>query len=158
FELDVRRTKDGHLVCMHDADVRRTTDGSGKGSDLTLAELRRLDAGGWFDSAFAGERIPTLAEVFALVKGTNFASLLIALDIKVVDETLAGDIAKLAKQHGLAQQLVCIGEAIPSAELRRRLRGSESQLGIAVLAQKAEELEAALAEKDANWIYVRFMP
>jgi len=45
-ECDVRLTRDGHLVCLHDADVRRTTDGKGKVSDFTLAELRRLDAGG----------------------------------------------------------------------------------------------------------------
>lgn len=46
FEFDVDRTADGALVCVHDANVDRTTDGSGTVSDLTLAEIKRLDAGG----------------------------------------------------------------------------------------------------------------
>src|SRR6516164_6579120 len=59
-EVDVRTTKDGALVCMHDADVSRTTDGKGKVRDLTLAQVQKLDAGSWFDKKFAGERVPTL--------------------------------------------------------------------------------------------------
>jgi glycerophosphoryl diester phosphodiesterase len=158
FELDVRRTKDGHLVCMHDEDVRRTTNGNGKVSEFTLADLRKLDAGGWFDPAFAGERVPTLAEMFAMLKDGKAKSVLIALDIKEEDENMAGDIAKLADQHGLGRQLVCIGQTINSANLRRRLRAIGPRLGIAVLAQQAEDLEAALAEKNADWIYIRFLP
>jgi glycerophosphoryl diester phosphodiesterase len=107
---------------------------------------------------FAGERVPTLAEVFALVKEPKVPSLLIALDIKVEDETMAVDIAKLAKKDGLARQLVCIGHTITSPELRRRLRSADSHLGIAVLAQNAEDLEPALTEKNADLIYVRFLP
>ena len=64
FEVDVQRTKDGHLVCIHDDTVDRTTNGTGKVSDLTLAELKTLDAGSWFDPAFRGEQVPTLDEVF----------------------------------------------------------------------------------------------
>lgn len=156
FELDIRRTRDGHLVCMHDEDVRRTTNGTGKVSDRTLAELRKLDAGGWFDRVFTGERVPTLAEVFAFLKDAK--SLLVALDIKVEDDEMADDIAKLANQHGLNRQLVCIGNTISSAKLRQQLRTAGPKLGIAVLAQKAEDLEAALADKNADWIYVRFLP
>src|SRR5258708_35072336 len=53
---------------MHDATVNRTTNGQGKVHDLTLTELRRLDAGSWFGSEFAGERIPTLEEVLEFSK------------------------------------------------------------------------------------------
>src|SRR5262245_49120082 len=53
-ELDVRRTRDGQLVCLHDATVDRTTDGKGKVADLSLRELRQLDAGKKFDPAFTG--------------------------------------------------------------------------------------------------------
>src|SRR4051794_20980331 len=59
FELDVRRSKDGHLVIVHDADLKRTTDGKGRVADHTLAELKKLDAGRWFDTSFTGERVPT---------------------------------------------------------------------------------------------------
>ena len=68
FELDVHRTRDGHLVVCHDETVDRTTDGTGAIGAMTLAELKRLDAGRWFDERFAGERIPTLDEVWALAE------------------------------------------------------------------------------------------
>ena len=62
IEIDVRITKDGELVIMHDERVDRTTNGTGKVDELTLAEIRALDAGSWKGEEFAGERVPTLAE------------------------------------------------------------------------------------------------
>lgn len=61
-EFDVRLTADGHAVVIHDDTVDRTTDGIGAVADLTLAELRTLDAGSWKDPAFRGEPLPTLDE------------------------------------------------------------------------------------------------
>jgi len=61
-EIDVRVSSDGQLVVMHDATVDRTTDGTGNVGDLTLAQLKALDAGSWFSSHFAGEAIPTFDE------------------------------------------------------------------------------------------------
>jgi glycerophosphoryl diester phosphodiesterase len=55
-------------VAIHDATVNRTTNGQGAVHDLTLAELRRLDAGSWFGSEFAGERIPTIEEILEFAK------------------------------------------------------------------------------------------
>jgi glycerophosphoryl diester phosphodiesterase len=66
-ELDVKLSRDGALVIMHDETVDRTTDGKGKVCDLTLADFKRLDAGSWKGPQFAGERVPTLAEVFEAV-------------------------------------------------------------------------------------------
>lgn len=68
-ELDIRATKDGSLVIMHDRTVDRTTNGSGAIKDLTLAEVRALDAGSKFDAKFAGERVPTFDEALRLCKG-----------------------------------------------------------------------------------------
>lgn len=87
-ELDVQRTKDGALVLLHDLTLERTTDiaqvfpdrarevmvkGEARRqwplADFTLAEVRRLDAGRWFDARFAGTRVPTLAETIAAVRG-----------------------------------------------------------------------------------------
>jgi glycerophosphoryl diester phosphodiesterase len=73
IEVDVRRTRDGRLVLMHDANVARTTDGEGLVGTLTLAELRELDAGAWFGDRFAGERIPTLEEAFDLAERDGVA-------------------------------------------------------------------------------------
>ncbi|WP_376790386.1 glycerophosphodiester phosphodiesterase [Thermoflexus sp.] len=64
LELDVHLSRDGIPVVLHDADLRRTTDGSGWVWEKTVAELKALDAGAWKDPRFAGERIPTLDEVF----------------------------------------------------------------------------------------------
>lgn len=69
IEMDVRETKDGHLVIMHDATVDRTTNGKGEVADLTLEEIKRLDAGAWFGPQFAGERVPTLDEALAAIEG-----------------------------------------------------------------------------------------
>ena len=68
IETDVRITKDGELVLIHDDLVDRTTNGAGKVEDMTLAELRALDAGIKKDARFAGARIPLLKELFELVK------------------------------------------------------------------------------------------
>jgi glycerophosphoryl diester phosphodiesterase len=61
-ELDARLCSSGEIVVIHDATVNRTTNGSGKVADMTLKELKELDAG-------LGERIPTLSEVLDLFKG-----------------------------------------------------------------------------------------
>ena len=62
-ECDVNASADGMLVVMHDGKVDRTTDGTGKVTELTLAELKKLDAGSWKDPKFAGEPVPTLDEL-----------------------------------------------------------------------------------------------
>jgi len=61
-EVDVRASRDGHIVVMHDAMVDRTTNGKGYVKDMTLKELKRLNAG-------LGEHIPTLQEVAELMRG-----------------------------------------------------------------------------------------
>jgi glycerophosphoryl diester phosphodiesterase len=158
FELDIRRTRDGHLVVLHDPDVARTTDGKGKVADLALAELRQLDAGRWFDPLFAAQRVPTLDEVFALIARYRLRAVLIALDIKVDDDSMAADVVRLAQKHGVQDQVVCIGLAIENPDLRRRLRASSAKMPIAVLAPSPDAVSKALAEPDADWIYVRFVP
>lgn len=66
-ELDLRQTKDGHLVVFHDASLGRVLGLRRQVRSMTLLELQRLDAGSWFGPAFHQERIPTLDEVFACV-------------------------------------------------------------------------------------------
>ncbi|WP_244671118.1 MULTISPECIES: glycerophosphodiester phosphodiesterase [Bacillaceae] len=69
IELDVRLSKDKQLVVIHDANVLRTTDGEGLIEDLTVRDIKKLDAGSWFSPAFAGEKIPLLNEVLKKVSG-----------------------------------------------------------------------------------------
>lgn len=70
IELDVHQTRDGELVVIHDKRVDRTTNGQGAVNELTLSQLKKLDAGSWFDAShprltntYKGTRIPTLQEV-----------------------------------------------------------------------------------------------
>jgi glycerophosphoryl diester phosphodiesterase len=68
IETDLQLSRDAHFVAIHDATVNRTTNGQGAVHDATLADLRKLDAGSWFGSEFAGERIPTLEEILEFAK------------------------------------------------------------------------------------------
>ena len=63
IETDIHVCGSGEIVVVHDDDVAATTDGTGRVANLTLAELKRLDAGAWFSPAFAGQRIPTLDDL-----------------------------------------------------------------------------------------------
>ena len=68
LEMDVQQTNDGQLVVFHDLRMERTTNGRGALRDLTLDQVRELDAGTWFGAKFAGERVPTFEEVVALAR------------------------------------------------------------------------------------------
>ena len=67
IEGDFFLTSDGHIVCTHDAYTGRFNKPAVAINQTPLAELRKLDFGAWFGAGFAGERIPTIAEVFATV-------------------------------------------------------------------------------------------
>jgi glycerophosphoryl diester phosphodiesterase len=71
IELDVQLTRDGHVVVLHDATVNRTTDGTGNVREMTLADIKKLDASfpTKFGTQFKGERVPTLAEALEVVRG-----------------------------------------------------------------------------------------
>lgn len=82
IELDVRLSGDSCLVVFHDDTLKRTTNGKGRVADFILKELKQLDAGSWFDSAFTGERIPTLREVLELTRG----QILLNIELKKGDQ------------------------------------------------------------------------
>jgi glycerophosphoryl diester phosphodiesterase len=154
-ELDVRRTRDGQLVCIHDDSVNRTTDGTGKVAEMSLRELRQFDAGKRFDPAFAGERVPTLEEVFALLRDRK-SSILVAVDLKVPDcET---DVVKLAEKYGVLKQLVFIGLTIDKPAVREKLLEANKDAACAALCPAANKLDEVIADKTCSWVYVRFIP
>ena len=66
-EFDIRLSADGQCIALHDDTIDRTSDGRGEAVHLSFAALRRYDAGAWFDKRFAGERIPSFAEVIDLL-------------------------------------------------------------------------------------------
>ena len=68
IETDLHLTRDVHFVAIHDETVDRTTSGKGAVGQMTLADVRKLDAGSWFASEFIGERVPTLNELLEFSK------------------------------------------------------------------------------------------
>ena len=70
IELDVLCSRDGEIVTIHDTNVDHTTNGTGRVGDLSLQELKTLDAGSWFSPRFKGEAIPTLRETFEALQAT----------------------------------------------------------------------------------------
>ena len=105
IEFDVRCTRDGHFVLIHDATVNRTTDGTGRVKDLTLAEIKSLDAGIRKGPEFMGERIPTLREALRNVKGR----FVVDIDFKGGPENSAEILADVLEEEGFSSgQLVTI--------------------------------------------------
>ncbi len=106
FELDCTLTKDGEVIVIHDDSLDRTTGVSGNVSETTLAEIRKLEAGAWFDSAFAGEPLPTLGEALDLAKDR----IGVYVEIKNADDDgalmaglldMAGDADSLVPHHAV---------------------------------------------------------
>jgi glycerophosphoryl diester phosphodiesterase len=69
IELDVRLTKDGEVIVLHDRTLQRTSTGNGPARNYSMEEIRRFDAGSWFHPTFSHERVPTLSEVLQQVSG-----------------------------------------------------------------------------------------
>jgi len=156
FEFDVERSKDGHLVCIHDSTVDRTTNGTGKVSELTLAQIRGLDAGSWFAPTFAGEKVPTVNEVLGLVAEYRQHDFLIAVDLK--SENVGPDVVRLAEKHEVLHRLLFIGRTITDANLREQIQETSSKARTAAVANDASEFPNALAARSADWVYVRYLP
>lgn len=96
IEVDLRGTKDGAVVIMHDETVDRTTNGHGKVTDLMLDELKRLDAG-------QGERIPSYDEVLKIVAGTGVTVL---LDIKTSPVLNKSKVVRLTEKHNAVLNVI----------------------------------------------------
>lgn len=156
FEFDVERTKDDALVCIHDASVDRTTDGSGMVADVTLDQLRKLDAGRWFDPRFAGARVPTIDEVFALIAQDRDRPVLIAVDLKAAG--VEEGVVRSAVKHRVLDRLLFIGRTISDPEVRKRLKGASPRAQVAIVANDTAEFPAAVSATDADWVYFRYLP
>ena len=93
-EFDVRLSKDNVVVVLHDSSVNRTTDGKGKVQDLSLVNLKKLDAGTWKHQQFSGEPIPTLSETLAYLATTSCKAVIEIKDNTALDYVLA-DVKKV---------------------------------------------------------------
>lgn len=113
IELDVRLTKDKKLVILHDESVDRTTDGAGKIEDLTLKQVRKLDAGSWKSSDFKNLKIPTLSEALAIMPDNIWLNVHLKGD-EVLGKKVAKVIIKEKREHQAF--LACGSEAAKGAK------------------------------------------
>jgi glycerophosphoryl diester phosphodiesterase len=133
-EMDLRLSADGHIVLIHDENTERTTGKFGQVSNLTLKELRKLDAGSWKDSSYAGQKIPLFEEACRLLAGRCriFAELKIG--------PLGAKIAAIARATGVIDQLnlLCWGKQPQSV---REARAALPEVAILELGQAPENIE-----------------
>jgi len=142
IELDVHRTKDGHAVVVHDFTVDATSDGQGHVKDMTLEEIKELDAGSWFDDKFAGTKIPTLDEVFESVG----QKLYINIEIKshdMVSDGVEVVVADCIPRHNL-QERVLISSFNPLALRRFRELLPDIPIGYALAPGYLRQLQSLL--------------
>jgi glycerophosphoryl diester phosphodiesterase len=104
-ELDAKLTADGHVIVVHDAAVDRTTNGRGKVASFTLEAIRRLDAGSWFDSKFAGTKVPLLEEVFETVGREKLINIELT-NYSTPKDGLTQKVCDLVKRHGSQNQII----------------------------------------------------
>jgi glycerophosphoryl diester phosphodiesterase len=135
-ELDLHLSRDGELVVIHDARVDKTTDGSGEVRTLTLAELRRLDAG-------RGERIPTLQEVIETLQ----SRCRLYIELKAAGTPAAA--VETVTRAGLAEEVI-IGSFQP--DLVREVRARAPQIATSLLV-RAGVTDPVLPTLDAGAAY-----
>lgn len=104
-ELDVQLTLDGVPIVFHDETVEHLTDGHGALGEMTLAQLKELDAGTHFSAEFAGTQIPTLAEVFEELGDR----LLFNIELKNIlarSSELAREVVRSIREHGMTERVL----------------------------------------------------
>jgi glycerophosphoryl diester phosphodiesterase len=141
-ELDVQRTADRVTVLLHDDTIDRTTSGHGRLRELPWAEVRKLDAGSWFGPEFAGERVPSLAEVCAWARSTRVG---LSVELK---QPAPGD--GIACDEGLADDVV--GELDRSGLLARSVIHSADHPSIARVRSVAPGVRTALSYSGVNLV------
>ena len=157
IEIDVRGTKDDELIVLHDDTVDRTTDGAGRVAQMTLTEVKALDAGSWWGEEFAGERIPTLMETFDVVKEFGTTETTLIIEMKTLDPGCISKICDGLAERGLFGSTVGIGLIHMSVDVRRRFYGGSPDFQCASVANTASELPGAISDPYASWIYVRYL-
>ncbi len=132
IEIDLRGSKDGEIVIMHDETVDRTTNGHGRVAEHTLAELLQLDAG-------QGESIPTFEQVLELVQGTDVKLL---LDIKEGRTLNREHTVHLVRKHKAERQVIVGPRTVQDLLEFRRLDPELQTLGFI---NRPEDIDAFIA-------------
>lgn len=129
IELDVQLSADGILVVCHNFEVDQTSNGHGRIATLSLAELKQLDFGSWFGPQFAGERIPTLDEVFDSLSPPALVNIELK-SMSLRDNGLEAAVAALVRRRAVYDRVI-VSSFNPV--VLRRLRRLDSHIEIGLL-------------------------
>jgi glycerophosphoryl diester phosphodiesterase len=146
IETDVRTTRDGKLVIMHDASVDRCTNGYGELASMTREEIRKLDAGAHAGAEFAGTPVPTFDEVLAFAKG----KISVYIDAKQVS---AKDLVDAVRRHGMQDNVVLYGglDLLRGVhKLEPRIKLMPEAVNVETIRQIVEELHPLVIAFDAR--------
>ncbi|WP_342000567.1 hypothetical protein MRBLWH7_001411 [Microbacterium sp. LWH7-1.2] len=150
-EVDVALTADRHPVLMHDKTVDRTTDGHGRLASLTLAEVKALDAGSWFDRTYAGTPVPTWVEFLDTLVATDDGRAIVEMkgewDAPAVDAAVAEVAAR-----GLERRIVFA--SFDARTLALAAAGSDVLSRLLILKQLPSDVVSAVAEAGARGVVV----
>ncbi len=120
IEFDIRQTKDGELVVIHNSSLNKTTNGTGKVADQTLDEIKKLDAGSWKHDTFSREKIPTFIEALKIMPVNIWLNIHVkadSIDVSQIVETIVNN-------NKLHQSVLACKEdvALAAKEIDNRLR------------------------------------
>ena len=135
-ELDVRKTKDGSLVVIHDEDVKRTTNGEGLVNELTLKEIKGLDAGD-------GEKIPTLEETL------DFLDKKVKVFVELKETGIEDQVLSIVSEKGLEKNVIIVSFLEEALKKVRELN-KDIETGL-IYARHKNPLKSALDLK-ANYL------
>jgi glycerophosphoryl diester phosphodiesterase len=138
-EWDVQVASCGTPVLFHDAHLGRTSNGVGPVRRRTLGQLKQLDAGSWFSSKFAGERIPSLEEAYELVRGRvarAYCEVKAYRELEDLDRMVA-----VTRQARMMEATVFISLDWRTLD---RIAGQEPSARLGYIVDRAEQLEEAL--------------
>jgi glycerophosphoryl diester phosphodiesterase len=135
-ELDVRKTRDNQLVVIHDADVKRTTDGKGLVSDLTVKEIKEF-------TAEKGEKIPTLKEAL------DFLDKKVKILIELKEEGVDEKVLSLVREGGLQKNVVIVSF---SEEALRKVRKLDKEVETGLIYVKHKNPVKAALDLEANYL------
>lgn len=135
IELDVTLTRDRRLAVIHDNTVNRTTNGRGRINAMTMAQLRRLDAGSWFAERFTGEPVPSLEQVLDAVRGKVLVNIEIkpeAFEPRAPHDAVERQIAEMVMERGMASDVLISSFAW---RVLARVRALSAHLALGLLSE-----------------------
>src|SRR5215211_1270267 len=122
IEFDVRLTRDGVPVVIHDGTLRRTGGLPDRVAELTWAEISKVDVGSWFSKYFANETVPSLAELFTLFQSNNSTLYLeMKCDSAAEQRALAEACVRAIEKHSLKERVIVECFQLPALRILKEI-------------------------------------